>query len=69
MDCATLRDCAFDLRCAVSRLWVQSPCTDSVQNASLQACIDELLVLANRVCSVANKTTAPSKECKMVTEG
>ena len=59
-DCATLRECAFDLRCAVSRLWVQSPCTDT--NASLLICIEEIMRLTNRVCTVANKTVAPSKE-------
>ena len=59
-DCATLRECAFDLRCAVSRLWVQSPCTGKKE--SLQICIEELMGLTNRVCTVANKTVAPSKE-------
>ena len=59
-DSATLRKCAFDLRCAVSRLWVQCPCTGKKE--SLQICIDELMGLTNRVCTVANKTVAPSKE-------
>ena len=59
-DCTTLRECAFDLRCAVSRLWVQSPCTGKKEN--LQICIEELMGLTNRVCTVANKTVAPSKE-------
>jgi len=59
-DCATLRECAFDLRCAVSRLWVQCPCTGKKE--SLQICIEELMGLTNRVCTVANKTVAPSKE-------
>ena len=59
-DSATLRECAFDLHCAVSRLWVQCPCTGKKE--SLQICIEELMGLTNRVCTVANKTVAPSKE-------
>ena len=59
-DSATLRECAFDLRCSVSRLWVQCPCTGKKE--SLQICIEELMGLTNRVCTVANKTVAPSKE-------
>ena len=59
-DSATLRVCAFVLRCAVSRLWVQCPCTGKKE--SLQICIEELMGLTNRVCTVANKTVAPSKE-------
>ena len=59
-DSDTLRECAFDLRCAVSRLWVQCPCTGKKE--SLQICIEELMGLTNRVCTVANKTVAPSKE-------
>lgn len=66
-DCAALRVHAFDLRCAVSRLWVQYPCTDDVQNASLKACIQDLMPITDRLCSVANKTSAPHKECGMVT--
>ena len=62
-DSATLRECAFDLCCAVSRLWVQCPCTGKKE--SLQICIEELMGLTNRVCTVANKTVAPSKECTM----
>lgn len=65
-DCAILRECAFDLRCAVSRLWVQSPYVDGAHDANIQVCVDDLLCLANRICSVASKTSAPSKECKII---
>ena len=63
-DCALLRTHAYDLRCAVARLWVEQPCTPAAQHASaIKSCVADLMALANEICSLANKTCAPQKAC------
>jgi len=65
-DCALMRTHAHDLRCAVARLWVLQPCPPTTHHASsVESCVDDLMALTNKICSIANKTCAPSKECSM----